>query len=115
MGISIVGQYPQETIKLIFIRGLVFFPGFINYLSESIFIGLEKSKHISFAVILRAVLMLFLSWLAVVIGWGLCGVMFAIVIAYSISAVFLISCLMSKGVKIGKIRDKEFRVSDDRK
>ncbi|MFH1063097.1 MAG: oligosaccharide flippase family protein [Candidatus Omnitrophota bacterium] len=108
VGITFIGQYPLLTKKLIFIIGVGLFPGFINYLAESIFIGLEKSKYLFFGVLIKAIGILLFSLFFVLIGWKLYGVMLAIVIGYILSAVFLIGCFLREKIKIDKIIDKEF-------
>lgn len=77
-------RYPWEVQRLIYAVGLLLLPYFLNFLSETICIALQKAQFALYTALVREAVMLILSIVFLAVGRN---------ILYVIAAIFLSRCI----------------------
>jgi len=78
---------------------LVLLPGFVNLIAELLFIALHKAGHAFWLALVRETLMLALSVLWLLDGWGLHGVIVAVLVSRVVGAVLSIVLILRLGAR----------------
>jgi len=74
-------SYPGEIKNVIYLTGILLLPAFVNFLSETIFIALRKTKFLLYVALIREASLLALSILFLMQGRGIFSVIMAIFIS----------------------------------
>ena len=70
--------YPWPVKKIIWLTSILLWPSFVNYLYEMVLIALQRARQVFWISLLRESVMLGLSILFLISGYGLAGVIWAI-------------------------------------
>ncbi|MEM9291654.1 MAG: flippase [Acidobacteriota bacterium] len=95
---DLLGYSPEIRYYLLWMT-LVLLPGFVNLIAELLFIALHKAGHAFLLALLREALMLVLSVYWLLEGWGLRGVIIALIVSRVFGAVLSVAMILRLGIR----------------